>query len=182
MAPILDHFPWKDKTKHGSALYWFDTSTIVSSYLWKHSWIWWLMLYFIWSFSSFQGRNSFICWEKCSHIDFGYYCGTCSALVLPEGGVVLGWQKCLDRFHPGAANMCVIGHLTGNTQQPRGTWEVGVRQSLCHNGSIWTKFCLFVLFQKKTSPCSGVSIVNHKFRVSLYTSMENSHSLERKPT
>lgn len=40
--------------------------------------------------------------------------------TIAEGGIILCWQKGLYSFYPGAANMCVIGHLTGNGQPPRG--------------------------------------------------------------
>lgn len=58
----------------------------------------------------------------------GRYCLACSTRLLPEGGVVRGWQEGLDGFHPGAANMRVIGHSAGNAQQPGGIWEAAVRQ------------------------------------------------------
>lgn len=54
--------------------------------------------------------------------------GQCSNSLLPEGGVVLGWQEGLYRFRPGAADMRVVGNLTGNAQQPGVVWETGVKQ------------------------------------------------------
>lgn len=71
-----------------------------------------------------------LCLASVAHCecDPGRCCSACSNSLLPEGGVVLGWQEGLHRFRPGAANVRVIGHLTGNAQQPRGVWETGARR------------------------------------------------------
>lgn len=52
-----------------------------------------------------------------------YRTGTRSEPLSPEGGGVLARQEGLRHVHPGAADQHVIGHLTGNAQQPRGIWE-----------------------------------------------------------
>lgn len=53
----------------------------------------------------------------------------CSNPLSPEGGVILGGQEGLYRVHPGAANVRMIGHLTGNAEQSGGIWGTGFRQT-----------------------------------------------------